>query len=69
MKTQDEEEYNEEEDIRRQYLKGAIFMVNNSREQLTAAEKQQRAQDRIHQSMTSGPILKKERIRKFMKEK
>lgn len=39
VKTQDEEEITEEEEIRRQYLRGAIFMAANGSQQPTAAER------------------------------
>ena len=34
-----------------------------------AGAKQEKAINKAHQSMIAGPVLKKERIRKFMKDK
>ena len=69
MKPQDEEDI-EEEDVKRQYLRGPIFKGSTTAQnQLSAAARQEKARNKAHQSMISGPVLKKERIRKFMKEK
>ena len=52
-------------------MRGAIFKGSTTaqNQQLSAAAKQEKARNKAHQSMVSGPVLKKERIRKFMKEK